>query len=336
MELTVGENDNVSEPARPCRACGNDQHNMTYLGREALLGLGDTFDYIECSGCGAIQIAVIPEDLGKYYTGEYYTFRDPPRGWAKGLLKRARARYAFTGTGLPGRILVARYGRPLIISWLRDWISHTGLTPDHEILDVGCGNAQHFPDLMDVGYCHLTGIDPFVESDFDYGPGTKVLKGDMSRLSGPFDFVMLHHSFEHMPDPRHAMKELFRLVRPGGYVLIRTPVAGSYAWRTYRTNWVQLDPPRHLFVPSVRSLRALAEEVGFAVTDIVFDSDEFQFWGSEQCKRSIPLFDPRSYYVNPRASLFSRKEIREFRTRAEQLNRDRDGDSAAFYLRRPG
>ena len=89
--------------------------------------------------------------------------------------------------------------------------------------------------------------------------------------------------------------------------MLRTPVAGSWSWREYGTDWVALDAPRHTFVPSVEGLRAAAAEAGLDVFATVWDSTELQFWRSEQYRRDIPLLDPASHQVDPRGSSFSRR-----------------------------
>ena len=72
----------------------------------------------------------------------------------------------------------------------------------------------------------------------------------------------------------------------------------------------------------------------FHLQDIVFDSDEFQFWGSEQYKQGVSLRSDLSYGVNPDQSIFSQEQITGFQERAKQLNRDARGDQAAFYLKK--
>jgi SAM-dependent methyltransferase len=321
---------------RPCLACANERARETFVVREMMLGLGDPFQYWECAECGAIQIADPPEDLARYYRGVgYYSFHNPRRGYFKATLKRERARFAFTGRGTAGRLLTKWYGYPQIVGWLREWIANAGLTADQEILDVGCGTAPHFLDLMDVGFSRLTGVDPYIDDDIDFGRGVRVKKLRLTEVQQDFDFVMLHHSFEHMPDPRSAMHELIRIVRPGKFVLIRTPVAGSFAWRTYRSNWVQLDAPRHFFIPSVASISVLARDAGFEVVRVVFDSDDLQFWGSEQYARGISMMDAKWRLMKPRPGLFTAAQLKDFRKRALRLNETGEGDSAAFYLRRP-
>ena len=132
------------------------------------------------------------------------------------------------------------------------------------------------------------------------------------------------------------MHHIVRLLKPEGVALVRIPVADSWAWRHYGADWVQLDPPRHLFLHTRRSMDLLAAAAGLKVERVVHDSTAFQFWGSEQYRRGIPLQDPRSYARNPRASAFSAGEIRTFEARAAELNACGEGDQACFYLRRAG
>jgi hypothetical protein len=79
-------------------------------------------------------------------------------------------------------------------------------------------------------------------------------------------------------------------------------------------------------------MQLLADGAGFEVLDVVFDSTEFQFWGSEQYRCGIPLEDDRSFSANPERSIFSPDDMRQFRARAAELNALRDGDQACFYL----
>ena len=146
---------------------------------------------------------------------------------------------------------------------------------------------------------------------------------------------MLNHSFEHMPEPLQVLNKLYLLLNPDKYLLIRIPVAGSYSWRKYGVNWVALDAPRHFFLHTKKSIKILAEKVGFKLVDIIFDSTDYQFWGSEQYLNDIPLRDSRSYYENPNSSIFSKKQIKEFKAKAIELNKNNDGDCACFYLYKP-
>jgi SAM-dependent methyltransferase len=185
-----------------------------------------------------------------------------------------------------------------------------------------------------AGFTDLQGVEPYLAADSQPYPGVRLRKGRLEEVPELFDTVMLHHVLEHFEDPACAMREVARVTRPGGYAIIRVPIAGTHAWKTYGASWVQLDPPRHICVPTRRGMELLATAAGFTVAEVVFDSTAFQFWGSEQVRRGIPLHDPRSVHVSGGSGTFSRREMRSFTARAADLNRAEDGDQACFYLRR--
>jgi len=315
-----------------CRICFNEKENESYRLREMMFGSREEFDYLECSRCKCLQIASIPASMSKYYPSGYYSFASvAPRSWILKFLLKVRNRYALTGRGIIGKLL-HRYSPPkLPLSSL----APLGLGHDARILDVGCGRGLLLNALRDVGFVNLVGLDPFLAADVESENGVRLSKTTIHDVTGEFDVIMFHHAFEHISDPLPTLKAVSRLLPPGGRCVIRIPTVSSYAWQHYRANWVQLDPPRHFYIHSVESMRILAREAGLEVQSVVYDSSAFQFWGSEQYAADIPLSDSRSYSVSPANSIFSRKQIDAFETRAKELNQSQLGDQAAFYLTKP-
>lgn len=316
-----------------CEICENGEGNRTQVAREMMFGMGGAFRYLECAGCGCLQLLDVPRDLSRFYPANYYSFGDRAVGRDGALrrfLKRRRVSYCLRGRDPLGRLLSARYGTPGFIKWLK--VAKVGL--DSEIIDVGCGTGRLLLEMAGEGFSNLRGIDPYIERDIIYPNGVRVLRKGLGEVDGEFDFAMLHHSFEHMAGPLSALKRLNALLRPGRFALIRVPVARSHAWKKYGVNWVQLDAPRHLFLHTENSMRILAGKAGFELRETVYDSTAFQFWGSEQYVRGIPLRDPRSHGENPGGSMFPKERIDEFERMAGDLNAKGEGDSASFYLRK--
>lgn len=316
-----------------CTICGNGTGNRRHNAREMMFGTRDPFVYLECADCGCVQIVDPPADLSPYYPAEYYSYRSSPRRRASALdafLKRRRARAFLRGGDPLGSLVLALWGAPAHLRWLE----RLGIGFDDAILDVGCGAGELLRELQRDGFRRLAGLDPYVGGDLDLGGGTCVRRRGLGDEDGVYDLVMLHHALEHMSDQRGVFADLRRIVRPGGALLIRIPVADSEAWRRYGVDWVQLDAPRHLVLHTRRSLGLLAEAAGFAVEAAVCDGTAFQFWGSEQYLRDIPLRDPRSHAVDPRRSVFTTADLARFDEEARRLNATGEGDQAAFFLRR--
>lgn len=319
----------TGETVHACRICGNTAANVGYTVREMMLGTRDRFEYFECGECGTVQIGAIPADLDRYYPRDYYSIRG-----GSGLelfLKSRWIRYSLDGRGALGRLLTHVYGPHPLVEWRR----LAGLSRESAILDVGCGDGRLLREMERSGFTDLTGVDPYLDREYREAH-LRLVDTDIHGVASRFDCVMFHHSIEHLPDPGAALGTAARLLQPGGVVLVRTPVASSYAWRTYRADWVQLDAPRHLHVLTERAMKLLAEQAGLRVSDVVHESTAFQFWGSELYARDIPYAPKPSYRNRPSRKLISRKEMRMYGKRARELNARGEGDSACFYLREAG
>lgn len=321
-----------------CSVCQNISGNKILVTREMLFGYRDEFEYLECARCGYLEIKKIPEDLSRFYPSEYHPAPpdDIPETGIRRFLKHQRADFCLYGTNTIGKLLVQKLGAPSSIIFGQpehySWLRKCKVDFSSEILEVGCGVGHLLVSLGDDGFSRLTGVDPLIDKALQYRNGVKILKTDIYQIDGQFDLIMLHHTFEHMPEHFKVLKQLYRLLKTGRYVVIRIPVASSFAYRKYGAHWVQLDPPRHLSMHTTRSLHILAESAGFVVAGVTFDSTDFQFWASEQYLLDIPLRDARSYMMNQQNSIFSKEQIRGFRRAALDLNMRNDGDSACFYL----
>jgi SAM-dependent methyltransferase len=312
-----------------CRLCGA-ACDGPFVAREMMFGGGETFDYHRCRRCGLLQIAKYPENLGQYYSERYYSLDSPavapsrfPRlaGW----LRRSRARHGL-GRRDPVGALLARLRPP---PECYTWFKHAGVTFDSAILDVGCGDGAFLRYLRGEGFRALEGVDPFAHERDRRQPGF-VIRHALAELARTFDFVLLDDSLEHMPDQRAVLRQVRSVCAPSGWVCLGLPLVGE-AWRIYQTDWVQLDPPRHLYLHTEASVALLAQETGFRVERVIYDSTPFQFWGSEQYRMNVPLLDERSHARRP--GLFTPEQLGQWERRSRELNDQRSGDHATFLLR---
>jgi SAM-dependent methyltransferase len=290
-----------------------------------MLGLKDTFEYFECMECGTVQIVspVPPESLAAYYPSNYYSFVPRTRRPLERWFTTMRDRGAIGTSPIAGRLL-AKLRPNVKLQVLRT----IGLKPSQRILDVGCGHGALLDALARTGFRNLLGIDPFLARDITTPAGVPILRRYLADVSGPFDVLMFNHSLEHVMDPVRELKSAAERLAPGGICIVRLPTSSSEAWETYRENWVQIDAPRHVFVPSRKGMHLLAKAAGLALTSVIDDSTAFQFWGSELYRRGICLSGP-----DPR-SRFTRRQARTFARKARRANEAGRGDQAAFVLTR--
>lgn len=318
-----------------CRICGNRAGNREYTAREMMFGLRHTFPYFECSECGCLQIATMPADMAPYYPSGYYSFEPAPTPPQSSLtlrdrLRILRDRFIVSRRGILGRLLFWLYPREELLPFLVP----VRLRTSSRILDVGSGSGPLLLLLRGLGFRRLLGVDPFIDRDIHYDSGVTIRKATLFDVSGKWDLIMFHHSFEHIGEPLETLQRCASLLAPGGCCLLRIPTVSSYAWPHYRTNWVQLDAPRHFFLYSIRALDLLASRAGLRIADVIYDSTAFQFWASEQYIRDIPLHSEQSCLDRSSSPLFSESDILKFEEQARFLNARKEGDQAAFYLRR--
>lgn len=300
-----------------CKFCGSSELNF-FNAQERMLGLGGNFEYAECLSCGSLQLDSIPQDLSRFYPTDYYSFSElQVSDFIIRLLKTLRIR-VFLGLGF--NWIGPRYGYWLIK--LRPGFSS-------RIADVGCGNGQLLYELYASGYSDLHGFDPFIEKDVQIASGLKLWKKKIEQAENSFDFIMMHHAFEHMEDPHKVLLSCYNQLNPGGKLLIRCPVADAEVWQESRDLWVQLDAPRHLVIPTVKGLKAKAEQVGFILDEVEFDSSDFQFWGTEMYRRGEVLDESMV------SSFLPKQERQSMKEKALRYNQEGKGDQACFYFRKP-
>ncbi len=283
-----------------CRICANATGNQEYCMREMMFGFRDTFTYFQCPACGCLQIAEIPTDMSKYYGGDYYSFDVPTRpvpgdrSWPVRLAIHARDDFAIFRRPLLGGLLYRLFPNKRLKREIEQWFPGDGVRylrvrRTSRILDVGCGAGGLLLTLHRAGFPHLLGVDAYLAGDIEYPGGLRVLRRTVGEIPGEWDLIIFNHSLEHLSDPREALGLAAKRLAPRGAILVRTPLVDSAAWDQYGINWVQLDAPRHFFVHSLASVKLLASQVGLEVRRVVHDSRGFQFWGSEQYLRDIPL-----------------------------------------------
>ncbi len=319
---------------KACRICGNSEGNREHRFREMMFGTGEEFRYVECSACGCLQIAEIPPDMAPYYGDSHVGLLADPAvlsgSAAKRLLRRWRDLYVLTGKGTAGWLLQLLIPATPAVQAL----SHLRPSRRARILDVGCGSGYFLWSLHNAGFRALLGIDPYLPEEKDFSGGLKLLRRDLREVEGQWDIITFIDSFEHVPDPLPMLRAAAERLAKGGWIVIRTPVVPSEAFRRYGEHWVQADAPRHLHIPSIRTVEHLAAASGLELEHVVYDSTDFQFWGSEQYRRGIPLLADGSHFRDPARSIFTPDQISRFRRETEELNRRGEGDSAVFYLRR--
>jgi SAM-dependent methyltransferase len=319
-----------------CKICSNEKNNTPYVLREMMFGTKEMFDYFQCSSCECIQIKEVPQNLGDYYPSNYYSFSDTTNKIKKlNYFKKLQYEHlSGMKPSLLGALVSYKYKSSFadVYKWCKSLSMNN---KNAKILDIGSGGGELLKRLEILGFTDLTGSDPFIEKDVYLSDNLRLLKKHISELGGKYDIIMLHHCLEHIDNHAETLSQIYNLLAENGKILIRIPVYSKPLFEKYGVDLVTLDPPRHLFIHSLKSINYLLEKQGFEVLNFYYDANVFDIIASEQYQRNIALFDKeKSYIISPKISIFSSREIKTFKKQIAKLNADGESDTMALVIRK--
>jgi SAM-dependent methyltransferase len=238
-----------------CDLCGTAEHASP-------LATGWDFEYatchqefriVRCSACGLVYLADRPvaEALPVIYPTNYYSFDESAREnrVVKAVRDQLERRKAAVYTRLLG-------------------------PGSRNVLDVGCGDGR----LLDILKAHadagwrLTGVEIGAGAAARAeAKGYEVVHGNFETVNltawrGRFDLVLMHQVLEHTRSPRHAIRKVLSLLKPGGIFSIETPDTKSWDGTLFgRRYWGGYHIPRHFYLFNKENLSRLLAQEGFEV-----------------------------------------------------------------------
>jgi SAM-dependent methyltransferase len=212
-----------------------------------------TFTLDSCSSCRCLFMNPMPaeSEIAAFYPNQYWWSASRP-----GLLRKLEALYR--------RIA------------LRGHVSFILKTAGHrrnlDLLDVGCGSASLLALMKKRGF-HVTGVDFSSEAAAvaKIENGVRVVVGSLTDGAFPnasFDIVTLFHVMEHVTNPREVLREVVRILKPNGSIVLQVPNIDSWQFGIFGAKWYGLDIPRHVIDYSRDGMLRLLDDVGFVVNRI--------------------------------------------------------------------
>ncbi len=167
-----------------------------------------------------------------------------------GLAGKSRAREIFRGLPRHYDLLssVLSFGQDP--RWRRAVVEAVAPRSGQRVLDVATGTGMVAAELLSRSGCTVVGIDQSPEmlagarARFATGPGgdrVELIEGEAERLpfaDGSFDALTVTYLLRYVEDPAATMRELARVVRPGGRVAslefgVPPHAPARLAWRLY-------------------------------------------------------------------------------------------------------
>ncbi len=209
---------------------------------------------VQCHACGLGLTNPQPSnaELGEIYGPNYVLIENDPVGEAMVLRsKRATADHyldLLAGVGVPAR---------------------------GELLEIGCGAGNFLVCAADRGF-NVTGLEysPYAaeRARKNLNGRGRVLVGEVTALAdqaNAYDVCVLCDVIEHVRRPDEFVREILRLLRPGGVLLVVTPSLDSWSARVLGSRWMEYKA-EHLFYFTRATITRQLQQAGY--TDVTLRS----------------------------------------------------------------
>ncbi len=240
-----------------CPLCGQDRSEFYRAGRDRAHGTPGQFQLVRCRDCRLVYLCPRPteDEIGNLYPPDY-----GPHQVVRGRL------------GLLQRIDVG-YGMSKRARFVERHANRGG-----NALDVGCGTGEFLLELRDRGW-NVTGQEVNGNAaGIAIGAGLAVRACPLDRCgfeAESFDLVTLWDVVEHLPDPVSTLREIRRILKPSGRLVLSTPDLGSLDSRLFAGWWHGLEIPRHLVLFGPETIRHALQRAGFEMVERKYISGSY-------------------------------------------------------------
>jgi len=162
-------------------------------------------------------------------------------------------------------------------AWIRIWrhlqwrtrcLQVARLRQGGNLLDVGCSTGLFLNEMRHYGNWRLFGVETNARAA-QYARdvlGLEVFTACLEDVPLPpatFDVVTMWDVLEHVLNPRATLVRIRELLTNDGWLLMSVPNGDSIDARLFGQYWIGLDPPRHMSVFTMSSIKRLLNETGF-------------------------------------------------------------------------
>ncbi len=225
-----------------CPLCGHDTYTV-YLNLPH-------HRIVRCAGCGLVYVNPQPTDheLTLMYNKNYFA-SDKTR----------------TASSVGYYDYMAE--KPLLLSYFRRKITFLRtILLGKKVLEIG-SSYGFFLEEAKRAHLDCIGIDISWEAvAYAKNQGLNARATDLFRAKFPshsFDGVVGFHLIEHVSDPLAFLREIHRVIKPGGVILFSTPREGGYLQHLLGKHWRNYRHQEHLYFFSRETMTLLLKKAGF-------------------------------------------------------------------------
>ncbi len=217
----------------PCPICGaNNPSEPILKGRDDSWQKEGEFTLSACGECGLVYQSPRPTpETMRYYYEDCYS------GKAESQMRDFQLNSGLSRLMSGYRVATIEKVAPM--------------KPGHRVLDIGAsygGFIEFVRSKRDIE-AHAIDLDPGSIENFVNTEDIDVRCGDIMEAAYPddhFDVVTMFETLEHVYDPVEKLKEVRRILKPGGVVSLEVPNWDAWTRMVFGSCWLPLLLPTHL------------------------------------------------------------------------------------------
>ncbi|MAT97139.1 MAG: hypothetical protein CL608_08355 [Anaerolineaceae bacterium] len=267
-----------------CEICGSSRHHLVAARTDLFLGGNTLFAMHECEECHVIYQfpRPTPEKMADYYPPYYQQY-------TKGLVEEKWLTRLSRCYGLRKRAKII-----------------TKQVQTGTVLDVGCATGDFLSIMKTFPRWRVYGIEP-THTALTYARqriGLSVVEGVLNVApfaENSFDAITMWDVLEHVYDPLDVLKDVARLLKPGGVFVVNHPNIKSIDRKLFGNMWLGYELPRHLYLFPSDLLRDLMAELGLQ------EVERQCLYGSHAATFSSVMFLIENRFKDPKVQALARK-----------------------------
>jgi 2-polyprenyl-3-methyl-5-hydroxy-6-metoxy-1,4-benzoquinol methylase len=167
-----------------------------------------------------------------------------------------------------------RKRREYVESAIQECLQDNGQLHAATLLDLGCGDGNHLEWLQkytDTLFGSDYNLLRLVRSSLRH-PTASLFLADVLEYPARdefFDMIFFNHVLEHIHDDNAALATVFRLLKPGGLLILGTPNEGAWWWHlAYRLQPETLKQTDHVHFYTAKEVVMKLKAQGFRIREV--------------------------------------------------------------------
>jgi ubiquinone/menaquinone biosynthesis C-methylase UbiE len=206
----------------------------------------ENYALLHCLDCGMVWDPQPPANLESLYSEKYFVNENPKGGYAN----------YFEGMGVNKRTFYEMIKRINLKSKNKE-----------KMLDIGSALGDSLIEARKLGWKKLYGVElSGYAANWSKKRGLNIELGDVKLAKFPanyFDVITIQDVIEHVKKPESEINEVYRILKPSGFVFIVTPDVGGLWHKLLGQYWYHYKPGEHIMYFSQKTLRKLLEQTNF-------------------------------------------------------------------------